>query len=138
MTIKKTLKRYKKILARSLDFIPIIWPFLMMAGYIKWQDLISKTYFKRISWKWFGFLGSGIFTFIVNIFFFWELLHLAGYIIFPFAFQETALLIVLLAIAWYTCHAVFLGIDLFTGIEWRLVKKSSFIRKLKEKQDGKS
>jgi hypothetical protein len=42
---------------------------------------------------------------------------MAGYLNFPFNFQETAVLVVLLAIAGYICHAVFLGIDLFTGIE---------------------
>jgi hypothetical protein len=81
-------------------------------------------------------LGSAIFTLIVNIFVFGELLHMAWYIVFPFGFKESAVIVLLVAAAGYICHAVFLWIDLFQGIENRLAKRSKIIKKLKEKQDG--
>jgi hypothetical protein len=127
----------KKILIRCLDFAPIIGPFLMLSWYIKWHDIISKVRFKRMSLRWYWFLGSAICTLIVNIFFFGELLHLAWYIVFPFSFAESIIVIPLVAVAWYICHAVFLGIDLFQGLENRLIKKFSIIRKLKEWEDKK-
>lgn len=135
--MKRAFEKYKKLVARSLDFVPIIGPFLMMIGYIRGYDLISKVHFKRVSRRWFGFLGSAIFTLIVNVFVFGEILHMAWYIVFPFDFRETALIVVLVAITWYICHAIFLGIDLFTGLEDWLVERVGWIRKLKEKQDEK-
>lgn len=120
-----------------LDFVPIIGPFIMLAWYICWRDIVSRVAFKRMSLRWFGFLGSAIFTFIVNVFFFGELLHFAWYITFPFSFKESAIVIPLVAIAWYTCHAIFLWVDLFQSLENWLIKKSSIIRRLKEREDGK-
>ncbi len=125
---------YKKILARSLDFVPIIGPILMLTWYIKWIDFISKIHFKRTSRKWLGFLGSAVFTLLWNIFFFGELLDIAWYMSFPFSFKETAFVLLLVSIAWYICHAIFLWNDLFQGIESRLAKKSTVINKLKNKK----
>ena len=136
MDIPKKVNKRKKLLARSLDFVPVIGPFLMMIGYLCWMDLISRQHFQRVSWKWFGFLGSAIFTLIVNIFFFGKVLQVAWYISFPYDLTETSITVILCAIAWYTCHAIFLWIDLFQDSEERLAKKVPLIRKWKEKQDG--
>ncbi len=130
------LQSVKRTISRFMDFMPIIGPLLMITWFILGFDIISKTPFDRLSFRWLWFLGSAISTFIVNVFFFGELLDVAGYITFPFSFAKSIIVIPMLAIVWYLCHAMFLWIDLFQATEWWLLKHFAFVRWLKRKEDG--